>query len=183
LDEAGLLSARPERLPAGHALRTLCLRLLTPLFGLVPLPLENEDDDCETLSVVEDVTLQVLNETSSMQEGYTSQMVNNERRSAGVILLLGEIVHQAIAQRDLLNALLQVGTAALGVVGKQRHVSKIEMLLDGDRILIEDPEKATVQTLLALFDAKHAGVAERVTSSSKLQITGKVSTSTRPSSR
>jgi hypothetical protein len=154
----------------------------TVLAEIVLLPLENEDDDFETLSAVEEVTTQVWNETSSMQ-GYTSQMVNDERRSAGVIVLLGEIVHQAIAQKDLLIALLQAGTAALGVLGKQRHVSKIEMTLDGDSIQIENPEKATVQTLLALFEAKHAGVAERVTSSSTLQITGKVSKSTHPGSR
>jgi len=152
------------------------------LAEIVLLPLENEDDDFETLSVVEDVTAQVLNETSSMQ-GYTSKRVSDERRSAGIIVLLGEIVHQAIAQKDLLIALLQAGTAALGILGKQRHVSKIEMTLDGDSITIENPEKATVQTLLALFEAKHAGVAERVTSSSTLQVTGKISKRTRPVSR
>jgi hypothetical protein len=149
---------------------------------IVLLPLENQEDDFETLSAVEDVTTEVLNETSSLQ-GYTSQMVSDERRSAGVVVLLGEIVHQAIAQKDLLIALLQAGTAALGVLGKQRRVSKIEMTLDGDSIHIENPEKATVQTLLALFEEKHAGVAERVTSSSALQITGKVSKNTRPSNR
>lgn len=152
------------------------------LAEIVLLPLENEDDDFETLSAVEDVTTQVLNETSSMQ-GYTSQMLSDERRSAGVIVLLGEIVHQAIEQKDLLIALLQAGTAALGVLGKQRHVSKIEMTLDGDRIQIDNPEKATVQSLLALFETKHAGIAGRVTSSSTLQITGKVSKSARPGSR
>jgi hypothetical protein len=152
------------------------------LAGIVLLPLENEDDDFETLSAVEDVNTQVLKETSSIQ-GYASQMVSDERRSAGIIVLLGEIVHQAVAQKDLLIALLQAGTVALGVLGKQRHVSKIEMTLAGDSIVVENPEKATVQTLLALFEAKHAGVAERVTSSSTLQITGKVSKRTRPDSR
>jgi hypothetical protein len=152
------------------------------LAEIVLLPLENEDDDFETLSAVEDVTTQVLNETSSMQ-GYTSQMVSDERRSIGVIVLLGLIVHQAIAQKDLLIALLKTGTSVLGVLGNQRRVSKIEMTLEGDSITIENPEKATVQTLLALFEAKHAGVAERVTSSSKLQITGKVSKRTQPDSR
>lgn len=151
------------------------------LAEIVLLPFEYEDNDFETLSAVEEVTAQVLNQTSSMQ-GYTSQMVSDERRSAGIIVLLGEIVHQAIAQKDLLIALLQAGTAALGVLGKQRHVSKIEMTLDGDSIQIENPEKATVQTLLALFEAKHAGVAVRVTSSSTLQITGKVSKGTRSGS-
>ena len=152
------------------------------LAEIVLLPLENEDDDFETLSAVEEVTTQVLNETSSKQ-GYTSQMVSDERRSAGVIVLLGQIIHQALAQKDLLIALLQAGTAALGVLGKQQHVSKIEMTLDGDSIHIENPEKATVQTLLALFEAKHAGIAERVTSSSTLQVTGKISKRTRPVSR
>jgi hypothetical protein len=42
------------------------------LAEIVLLPLENEDDDFETLSTVEEVTTQVWNETSSMQ-GYISR--------------------------------------------------------------------------------------------------------------
>lgn len=88
---------------------------------------------------------------------------------------LGELAHQAIAQKDLIIAFLQAGTATIGVLGKQRKVSKIEMSLDGDRISIENPDKATVQSLLALFESIHPGITSKVTPSSKLQVNGKVS--------
>src|SRR5947209_4729278 len=108
-------------------------------------------------------------------QNYRTQIASDNRRSAGVILLLGEIMHQAIAQKDLIIAFLQAGTAAIGSLAKQGRVSKIEMSLDGDSISIENPNTATVQTLLDLYEAKHPGLTASVTSSSKLQVTGKVS--------
>ena len=146
----------------------------TELAEIVFVPLEDEEDDFETLSAVEDVTVAVLNDTGAMQN-YKTQIASDNRRGAGVILLLGEIVHQAIAQKDLIIAFLQAGTAAIGTLAKQGRVSKIEMSLDGDSISIENPNTATVQTLLDLYEAKHPGLTASVTSSSKLQVTGKVS--------
>jgi hypothetical protein len=142
------------------------------------VPMEDEDDDFETISTVEDVTADVLSETSTI-EGYTSKIASNNRRDAGVILLLHEFAHQVIAQKDLIIAFLQAGTAAIGVVTKQRHVKKIEISLDGDSLSIDDPDTMTVQRLLDLFQAKHPNIATKVTSSSKLQVTGKVSKTAR----
>lgn len=144
------------------------------LTEIVLVPLEDEDNDFETLSAVEDVTVAVLNDTTALQT-YTAKLASDNRRSTGVILLLGEIAHQVIAQKDFILAFLQAGTAAIGALVKQRRVSKIDMSLDGDSISIENPDTATVQTLLELFEAKHSGIAANVTSSSKLQVTGKVS--------
>lgn len=120
------------------------------LAEIILLPLEKEVDDFETLSAVKDVTIQVSNEIFSIQ-GYSSQMVSDERHSAGVILLFGKIVHQVIVQKDLPIALLQAGTATLGALGKQRHVSKIEMTLDGDSLHIENPEKPPCKPCLLFF--------------------------------
>src|SRR5947209_19406052 len=103
----------------------------TELAEIVFVPLEDEEDDFETLSAVEDVTVAVLNDTGAMQN-YKTQIASDNRRGAGVILLLGEIVHQAIAQKDLIIAFLQAGTAAIATLAKQRRVSKIEMSLNGD---------------------------------------------------
>src|SRR5260370_1772068 len=145
-------------------------------------PFDEEDGDFETLSIVEDVTADVLIETGTMQ-GYTSKIVGDNSRSAGIILLLGELAHQAIAQKDLIIAFLQAGTAAIGVLAKQRKVSKIEMSMNGDTISIETPDKATVQSLLALFEDKHPGIASKVTPTSKLQVNGKVSKKGRSSNQ
>ncbi len=144
------------------------------LAEIVLVPLEDEEDDFETLSAVEDVTAAVLSDTTAMQN-YTPRIVSDNRRSAGVILLFGELAHQVIAQKDLIIAFLQAGTAAIGALAKQGRVSKIEISLDGDSISIENPDTATVQALLDLYEAKQPGIAAKVTPSSKLQVTGKVS--------
>jgi len=144
------------------------------LAEIVLVPLEDEEDDFETLSVVEDVTASVLSETTAM-EHYTAQIASDSRRSAGVIVLLGVIGHQVIAQKDLIIAFLQAGTAAISALAKQRRVSKIELSLDGDSISIEHPDPITAQRLLDLFEAKHPGIAAKVTPVSKLQVIGKVS--------
>ncbi len=146
----------------------------TILAEIVLVPFEDEDDDFETLSAVEDVTAAVLSDTTAMQD-YRTQIASDDKRSTGVILLLGEIAHQVIAQKDLIIAFLQVGTAAIGALAKQKRVGKIEVSLDGDSISIENPDTATVQTLLDLYEAKHPGIAAKVTPSSRLQVTGKVS--------
>jgi hypothetical protein len=146
---------------------------------IILVPMEDEDDDFETISTIGDVTADVLSETSTI-EGYTSKMMSNHRRDAGVILLLHEIAHQVITQKDLIIAFLQAGTAAIGAVSKQKHVKKIEVSLDGDSISIDDPDTITVQRLLDLFQAKHSDIATKVTPSSTLQVTGKVSKAARP---
>ncbi len=130
------------------------------LAEIILVPSENEEDDFETLSAVEEVMAAVLSDNS---------------RSTGVILLLGQIAHQVIAQKDLMIAFLQAGTTAIGLLAKQGHVGKIEVSLDGDSISIENPDTATVQTLLDLFEAKHRGITAKVTPSSRLQVTGEVS--------
>jgi len=144
------------------------------LAEIVLVPLEDEDDDFETLSAVEDLTAAVLSDTAAWQN-YRTQVASDNRRSTGVILLLGEIAHQVITQKDLIIAFLQAGTAAIGALAKQRRVGKIEVSLDGDSFGIENPDTVTAQRLLDLFEAKHPGITAKVTSSSRLQVTGKVS--------
>ena len=145
---------------------------------IVLVPMEDEDDDFETISTIGDVTADVLSETNAL-EGYTSKLTSNDRRDAGAILLLNEFAHQVIAQKDLIIAFLQAGTAAIGIVSKQRQVKKIEVSLDGDSISIDDPDTMTVQRLLDLFQAKHPTIATKVTPSSRLVVTGKVSKTAR----
>src|SRR5437763_7060369 len=90
----------------------------TVLATIALVPLENEEDDFETLSAVEDVTAAVLKDTTVLQN-YTTQIVSDHRSGAGMIVLLGEIAHQVIAQKDLLIAFLQAGAAAIGTLAKQ----------------------------------------------------------------
>ena len=144
------------------------------LAQIVLAPLEEEGDDIETLSALEDVRMDVWDEVSVLP-GYTLQMVSDNTRDAGVIFVLGEIVREAITEKDLVLALFQAGTAAVGALAKHGHVKKIELKLDGDSISIEDADQATVQTLLDSFQARHPGKVEKLTTLSSLQVVGTVS--------
>jgi hypothetical protein len=139
---------------------------------LVLLPYE--EDDFETLSVIEDVRMEVWNQASTL-EGYTVQMESDGIRDAGIILLISEILSEAITHEDIVKTLFQAGMNSIGVLAKHRHVKKIEMTLDGDSIHVEDADQATVQRLIDVFEANHPGKAATFTLSSSLQIVSTVS--------
>ncbi len=143
------------------------------------VPFEEEVADFEAVSAVENVTADVFSEVQTLPD-YTAHLASDTSRSVGIIVMLGEVVHQVIAQKDLLIAFLQAGAAAVGVLSKQRRVSKIDLSLDGDSISIENPDTVTVQKLLDAFMAKHQAVATNITPSSKLQVTATVSKKARP---
>ncbi len=144
------------------------------LAEIILVPLENEEDDLETLSAVEDVTANVLSDTTVMKD-YTTQIGSGSRSGAEVILLLGEIARQTVAQKDLIIAFLQAGSTAIGALAKQHRVGKIEVSLDGDSFSIENPDTVTAQRLLDIFEAKHPGITTKMAPSSRLQVTGQVS--------
>jgi hypothetical protein len=143
------------------------------------VPLVEDVNDFEAVSAVENVTADVFNEVQALPN-YTAHLTNDFTRSVGIIVLIGEVVHQVIAQKDVLIAFLQVGAAAVGVLSKQRRVSKIDLSLDGDQISIENPDTVTVQKLLDSFMSKHPDVTTIITPSSKLQVTASVSKKARP---
>lgn len=154
----------------------------TILAAITVVPLEAEANDFETLSVVEDVTADVFSDVQALPN-YTARLANDTTRSGGMIVLFGEVVHQAIAQKDLLIAFLQAATAAVEVLSKHRRVGKMEISLDGDHISIENPDTVTMQKLLDAFIAKHPAAVATITPSSKLQVTATVSKKARTEGR
>jgi hypothetical protein len=148
--------------------------LHTILAQIILLPLEDEEDDFETITTVEEVKEHVLKDATTLQ-GYTSSIGRSGTRDSGLILILGEIAHQAIANKDLVIALFQAGSAAIGLLAKQGQVKKVEVELNGDRFSIDEPDKATVQRLLDIYEAAHPRKAAGLTSSSTMQITAKIS--------
>lgn len=144
--------------------------------------LEEEVNDFEAVSAVENVTADVFSEVQALPD-YTAHLASDTTRSMGMIVLLGEVVQQVIAQKDLLIAFLQAGVAAVGVLAKQRRVRKIDLSLDGDSISIENPDAVTVKNLLDAFMAKYPAVVMAITPSSQLQVTASVSKKARPAGR
>lgn len=137
-------------------------------------PLATETKDFETLSIVEEIRMDVWDDIAAV-EGLTVAAANNDTRAAGAILILGEIVHEAVAQKDLLLACLRAGVAAINALSQRGHVKKIEMTLDGDTISIEDANAITVERLLDIYEARHPGKTPQISPRSPVQVTGTIS--------
>jgi hypothetical protein len=146
----------------------------TVLVEIALVPLAEEEDDFQTITTLEEVRDDVFS-AASILSGYSTVIGSSRTRDAGLLLLLGEIAHQAIINKDLLIELFKAGTAAIGLLAKQGHIKRIEVTLAGDSMIIDEPDKVTVQRLLDTWEAKHPGKAIELTSSSTLQITGAVS--------
>jgi len=145
--------------------------ILTEL-ALVPLP--DEEGDFQTITTLEDVRDDVFSAIAALP-GYTASVDSRGRRDAGIILLLGEIAHQAILNKDLIIEICNAGAAAIGLLAKQGHIKRIEVTLEGESIIIDEPDKVTAQRLLDTWEAKHPGKATDLSSSSTMRITGMVS--------
>src|SRR5437588_11251606 len=146
----------------------------TVLATLSLIPLHEEEDDFETLSTIEAVRMELW-KTVSTCNAYTLQMESSHTRGAGTILILGEIIRDAIAQKDLVVALFQAGVTTISSLAKQGQVKKIEMTLDGDSISIEDADKLTVQRLIDIYEAKHPGKIATFSPSTAVHVVGTVS--------
>jgi hypothetical protein len=144
------------------------------LVKIVLIPVEEEDDDLETLSTIEGVRADLWTEVSSL-EGYATRITSDQTRDAGVLLILSEIARDMIAQKDLVLALFQAGVAVIGALAKHGLVKRIEMTLDGDSISVEEANQATVQKLIEIFEARHPGKLNTLTSASPIQVVGTIS--------
>lgn len=138
------------------------------------VPLHEEEDDFETLSTIEVVRMELW-KTVSTFNAYTLQMESSQTRGTGAILLLGEIVRDALAQKDLVAALFRAGVDAISSLAKQGQVKKIEMTLDGDSIRIENADQLTVQRLIDIYEAKHSGKVATLSPSTAVHVIGTVS--------
>jgi hypothetical protein len=113
--------------------------------ALVPLP--EEEDDFQTITTLEEVRDEVFSAASTLS-GYSVIVDESETRDTGLLFLIAEIANQAIINKDLLIEMFKAGAAAIGLLAKQDHIKRIEVILGGDSIIIDDPDKVTAQKLL-----------------------------------
>jgi hypothetical protein len=140
--------------------------------ALVPLP--EEEDDFQTITTLEEVRDEVFSAASTLS-GYSVIVDESETRDTGLLFLIAEIANQAIINKDLLIEMFKAGAAAIGLLAKQDHIKRIEVILGGDSIIIDDPDKVTAQKLLDSWEAKHPRKVSELPSPSTLQITAAVS--------
>lgn len=148
--------------------------VLTVLARITLLPVEDEEDDFETIALVDEIRDQLLSSAATLPT-YTARPGFSDTRDAGIILLLGEIARQAIAHQTFVIELFKAGASAISLLVKQGHTKRIEITLDGDVLVVDNPDKVTEQTLLASWEAKHPGKA--LPSSTTIEVTGTLSKS------
>jgi hypothetical protein len=146
----------------------------TVLAELALVPFVDEEDDFQTITTLEDVRDDVFSAIAALP-GYTASVGSGATRDAGIILLLGEIAHQAILNKDLIIEICKAGAAAIGLLAKQGHIKRIEVTLDGDTFAIDEPDKITAQRLLDTWEAKHPEKVANPPSAPTLHITSTVS--------
>ncbi len=137
-------------------------------------PSAEEDDEMETLSLVEDVRQDFLDEISQ-HDALTVEIVSAQTRDGGLIVLIPEIVRGIITQKDLIMQFFQTSKVAIDALAKREHVQEIEMTVDGDHIRIANASYAQADRLIDIFEAKHPGKTQHITSSSIVEVTGIVS--------
>ena len=150
----------------------------TLLLELEFVPIEEEDDDLETLGAVRKVGRAVQQELTAL-EGYTisSGSAEESTRGADFLLFIAQTAQNAIENKELLLGLFGSATAAINVLGKQGRIKKVELVLgDGKTLTLEDTDKATAQSLMEQVEAKHPGTLDQLKSgSTKMRVKGKVS--------
>jgi hypothetical protein len=142
-------------------------------------PSAEEDDEMETLSLVEDVRQDFLDEIVQ-HDAFTVEIANDQTRDGGLIVLIPEIVRGIISQKDLIMQFFQTSKVAIDALAKREHVQEIEMTVDGDTIRIVDANYAQADRLISIFEAKHPGKAQQITASSIVEITGTISRTEQP---
>lgn len=84
-------------------------------------------------------------------------MVAEGQRGGGVLEVILTLAQQAYEQRETLAPLLASLVAGLTTLGSWRRVKHIEISRGGEKLVIEDSDRAIVEQALTEFDEHMAG--------------------------
>ena len=139
------------------------------------VPVAEEDDDLETLSLVGDARRDFLAEISQFDLFIVEQTKDYTRSGAGFITLAINLARKIYTQRERIARLFQASAKTVEVLAKQQRVGPITMIIDGDPFSIANPSDALAERLVSIYEANHPGKAQQITSSTKIEIIGSVS--------
>lgn len=167
-DDSTLLSDQSSTPPQAEEAASVVLTQVS----LVPS--EAEEDDIRTIALVEEVKEQMIVDIAR-SGNYLSRIESSGTRDGGMILIIGEIARQVIANKDLVVEMCKSVVAVLALLARQKHVKKIEIELNGDRMSVDEPDTVTVQRLLDIYEAAHPGKVANSSSPSTIHVTATLS--------
>ncbi len=139
------------------------------------VPVAAEDDDLETLSLVEEMRADFLAEISSLQI-YTIEQSKDQTRGGGVIILIAKKVFEKIlSQKDLLIQMLKSSQPAIERFSKGKYVQAVDVTIGHNTIHIGNATEAQTDKLVALFEKATLGEMQHITPATTVEITAEIS--------
>jgi hypothetical protein len=137
------------------------------------IPIEEEEDDLVTLSLVEDTTNSIKAEVINSPDYKLGEAGGLESTSGADLIQL--VVENLSVNWPLLTGLFGSAASAIELLRKQRRVDKIEMILEGKTLKLEGVDRYTAEKLLANFEEQFPSVTQKLTAKSTTRLIGKVS--------
>lgn len=142
------------------------------------IPIEEEEDDLDTLAVAGQMHIDVQQELTQT-EGYTvRQLIGDEEaktRSIDLVLLITVVGAAVAAYKDLLTSIFQMIAAIVEVLAKRGHVGEMEIIVDGKTLILRDVNKKTAQELITAFQIQYPETAAQLCQKPTVTVNAKVS--------
>ena len=146
----------------------------SPTIAIEITPVEEEEDDLDTLAFVQRVRTDLQQNLSGLDE-YKVSTVPTDERNIDVILLLTLVSAAIVASKDLLTSIFNMITATVELLAKKDHVQEIEIIAGGKTVILRDLKKKTAQELIEAFAAQQPRTAMTITHTSPPNIKVRVS--------
>src|SRR5580765_1391161 len=122
-------------------------------------PIEDEEDDVDTLAVTEQIRFEVQQEIIERKD-YQIEAIpvspeQNAVRGIDVILLITTIGAVLAAHQDLIISIFKTIEMVVGALSKRGRVQEIQIIADGKTLILKDVSKKTAQELMGTFEAQY----------------------------
>jgi len=147
-----------------------------PRIVLEVTPIEEEEDDIETLAIVERLSVNLRQEASHL-EGLTINLLSRDTSERGLdlILLITVIGTAIVSVKDLLTSIFNLITTIVELLAKRNHVQEIEIIIGGKKLILRELTQNTAKELIEAFGTQHPELSTMLTSRTDIQIKAKVS--------
>jgi len=145
-----------------------------PMLAVEIVPLEEEEDDFDTLAVVEQVRAGIQRDLVQLKDYVVSSLPTDER-GLDIIVLITMVATSIAASKDIMTSIFNMISAALELLAKRRNVQEVEIIANGKILILRDLSKKTAKELIESFEAQHSGMTTKLTPGTNLKVKAKVS--------
>ncbi len=138
------------------------------------VPLEEEENDFNTLTAVEQVRAGIQRDLAQLK-GYTVSSLPTDERGLDIIVLITMVATSIVASKDTLTSIFNMISAALELLAKRGNVQEVEIIANGKILILRNLSKKTAKELIESFEEQHPGMTTKLTPGINLKVKAKVS--------